>query len=146
MHPHPEMHVPCGYCVKLLKSLYGLKQSPRNWNVHLHEYITFVGLRCSQLDHCLYIRTVDSIITVLIAVDVNDIRIASASETVIEKVMSHFHKKFKIKDMGLADVFLKIRITQRPGRISINQVLYIRALLAKYPTYIDTRNEIHSTE
>ena len=28
MHPHPEMRVPRGHCVKLLKSLYGLKQSP----------------------------------------------------------------------------------------------------------------------
>ena len=58
----------------------------------------------------------------------------------IDKVKSHIHKKFKIKDMGLADEFLKIRITQRPGSISIDQELYIRALLAKYPTYIGTRN------
>ena len=48
--------------------------------------------------------------------------------------------KFKIKDMGLADEFLNLRITQRPGRISIDQELNRRALLAKYPTYIGTRN------
>ena len=35
MHLHPEMSVPRGYCVKSLNSLYGLKQSPQNWNVHL---------------------------------------------------------------------------------------------------------------
>ena len=30
MHPHPAMNIPHGHFVKLLKSLYGLKQSPRN--------------------------------------------------------------------------------------------------------------------
>ena len=49
MHAHPEMRVPRSYCVRLLKSLYYLKQSPRNWNVHLHEYITSVGLRRSHI-------------------------------------------------------------------------------------------------
>ena len=75
----------------------------------------------------------------LLAVFVDDILIASANETVIDKVKTYFHKKFKIKDMGLADEFLNIRIAQRPGRISIDQELYIRALLAKYPTYIGAR-------
>ena len=85
MHPHPKMRVPPGYCVKLLKSLYGLTQSPRNWNVHLHEYITSIGLRRSQLHHCLYIGMVD-FITGLLAVFVDDILIASANESVIDKV------------------------------------------------------------
>ena len=80
---------------------------------------------------------VDSI-TVLLAVFVDDILIGSANETVLDKVKSHFHKKFKIKDIDLAAEFLNIRITQRPGSISIHQELYIRALLAKYPTYIGT--------
>ena len=38
---------------------------------------------------------VDSI-TVLLAVFVDDILIASANESVIDKVKSHFHKKFII--------------------------------------------------
>lgn len=42
--------------------------------------------------------------------------------------------------MDLTDKFLNIWVTQRPGRIIIDQVLYIRALLDKYPTYIGTRN------
>ena len=42
--------------------------------------------------------------------------------------------------MGLADEFLNILITSQPGRISIDQELYIRASLTKYPTCIGTRN------
>ena len=59
MHPHPAMNIPHGHCVKLLKSLYGLKQSPRNWNTHLHEFILSLGLRRSQLDHCMYIGVIE---------------------------------------------------------------------------------------
>ena len=40
----------------------------------------------------------------------------------------------------LDDEFLIIPIMQRPGRISIDQELNIRALLAKYPAYIGTCN------
>ena len=54
-HPLPEIRIPRDYRVKLLKSIYDLKQSPQNWNVHLQEYITSIGLRRSQLNHCLYI-------------------------------------------------------------------------------------------
>ncbi len=39
MHSHPAMQLPKGYCLKLKKSLYGLRQAPRNWNVHLHQFI-----------------------------------------------------------------------------------------------------------
>jgi hypothetical protein len=30
MHPYPAMNIPRGHCIRLLKSLYGLRQSPRN--------------------------------------------------------------------------------------------------------------------
>jgi hypothetical protein len=60
MHPHPAMNIPRGhYCIRLLKSLYELRQSPRNWNTHLHEFITSLGLRRSPLDHCIYQGTIN---------------------------------------------------------------------------------------
>jgi hypothetical protein len=39
MKPPPEMKLPEGYCLKLFKSLYGLRASPRNWNHHLDKYV-----------------------------------------------------------------------------------------------------------
>ena len=60
IHPHPAMNIPHGNCVKLLKSLYGLKQSPRNWNTHLHEFMLSIGLRRSQLNHFMYIGVIES--------------------------------------------------------------------------------------
>ena len=91
MHPHPAMNLPPGHCVRLLKSLYGLRQSPRNWNTHLHDFITHIGLRQSKLDHCIYVGTINTH-TVLIAVFVDDILIAAENLDVINHVKSLFSK------------------------------------------------------
>jgi hypothetical protein len=85
MHPHLAMNIPRGHCIRLLKSLYGLRQSPRNWNTHLHEFITSLGLRRSPQDHCIYQGTINGAV-VLLAVFVNDILIASADIAVISQV------------------------------------------------------------
>ena len=77
VRPHPEMKIPKGYCLKLEKSLYGLRQAPRNWNKHLHEFIMSLGFSRCHEDYCVYTTTVDGH-EVLIAVFVDDIFIACA--------------------------------------------------------------------
>ena len=80
--------------------------------------------------------------TVFMVVFVNDILLASTCEDVTVHVKSLFHAQFCIKDMGPVSEFLiNIRITQRPGVISIGQEPYVNSILAnKYPMYIGTRN------
>jgi hypothetical protein len=90
-----------------------LRQSPRNWNTHLHEFITSLGLHRSPLDHCIYQGSING----LLAVFVDDILIASADIAVISHVKRSFSEKFKIT----AEEFLNICITQRPGQIMIDQ-------------------------
>ena len=42
--------------LKLKKSLYGLKQSGRNWNNMLHKYLIDEHFEQSLADHCVYTR------------------------------------------------------------------------------------------
>jgi hypothetical protein len=141
MHPHPAaMNIPRGHCIRLLKSLFGLRQSPRNWNTHLHhEFITSLGLRRSPLDHCIYQGTINGAVVIL-AVFVDDFLIASAGIAVISHVKRSFSEKFKIKDMSSAEEFLNIRITQRPGQITIDPEPYVKTILEKYQQYIGRQN------
>ena len=40
--------------IKILKAVYELKQSPRNWNQELHKLLISLNFVQSQVDHCLY--------------------------------------------------------------------------------------------
>ena len=50
---------------KLKKSLYGLKQSGRNWITVLHEYLLSDGFVRSAIDHCVYQKQVGDDVMVL---------------------------------------------------------------------------------
>jgi hypothetical protein len=67
-----------GYVYKLLKSLYGLKQSPKSWNDTLNTFlITECRLRRLQSESCLYVRTDGNTAKcLLVAIYVDDIVIA----------------------------------------------------------------------
>ena len=64
----------------------------------MHNFIISIGLRLSQLNHCMYIDLIDSH-TVIMAVFVNDILFASTCEDVTAHIKSLFHARFCIKDM-----------------------------------------------
>ena len=52
----PEFHDDgSGRVCRLKKGLYGLKQAPQRWNHRFHDYLTSLGLKKSEEDHCLYV-------------------------------------------------------------------------------------------
>ena len=58
------------YVCKLKKSLYGLKQSPRQWYKRFDSFMLLHGFKRSEYDSCVYIKIVDgSPIYLLLYVD-----------------------------------------------------------------------------
>jgi hypothetical protein len=51
----PEGFKQAGKFLRLKKSLYGLRQSPRNWFLHLKEKFAQVGFKPSEYDACLFV-------------------------------------------------------------------------------------------
>ena len=39
----------------LKKSIYGLKQSPRNYYLHMKEKLSYLGFHASEADSCLFV-------------------------------------------------------------------------------------------
>ena len=88
---------------KLKKSIYGLRQSPRFWNVALDCQLQKMGFRQSDSDPCLYVSTEGELF--FVAVYVDDILLAGKSIERMEEVKTEFGKQFKVKDMGKLSYF-----------------------------------------
>ena len=77
------------YVYKLKRSLYGLKQSPRQWYKRFDSFMLSHGFKRSEYDRCVYINIVDgSPIYLLLYVD--DMLIAAKSReeiTTLKKLL-----------------------------------------------------------
>jgi hypothetical protein len=105
----PNTNANCNmYCVKLVKSLYGLKQSERMWYNQLKEFLLNKG--CSNSDDCpcVFIRK-SSIGFYIISVYVDDLNIIGYTKD-IDKARNHLKKEFKIKDLGKTKFYLGLQI------------------------------------
>ena len=115
---------------KLNKSLYGLKQSGRNWNHMLHNFLLGQNFVQSLADPCLYVKFVKGIKTIII-IWVDDILIAANSEYVLNDVKTALSKKFKMKDLNRLTWFLGIEFKVNDC-ISMNQFKYLDKILNKF--------------
>ncbi len=118
---------------KLLKSLYGLKQSPRQWYFKMHKFLIKIGFTSSSNDPCLYIRHLSSGI-VLTALYVDDLLIAGSSSTEVQSIKDKLSHGFEMKNMGEAKVILGIEISRDRStrRLFINQSDYTQNVLERF--------------
>jgi hypothetical protein len=84
------------FVYKSNKSLYGLKQSGRNWNSVLHSYLIREGFTQSQADNCVYTRVTDKSVTLKI-VWVDELIIASNCTTTLSDIKDNLGKRFQMK-------------------------------------------------
>ena len=94
MPPPIGMTVKDGHVLRLRKSLYGLKQSPREWNANLDNNLIKMKFIRINADSCVYIRTTNSCV-VIIAVYVDDLIIAGSSISLVESVKADFIRDIK---------------------------------------------------
>lgn len=116
---------------KLNKSLYGLKQAGRNWNMLLHEHLTENGFIQNDADHCVYSRESENG-KVILLVWVDDLIIAASDDTLLCEVKEMMKRRFKMKDMGPLKHFLGIDFRQSEGEISMTQTRHIERMLEKF--------------
>ena len=122
---------------RLRKSLYGLKQSGKNWYNELHEFLTNIPdltLTRSDVDPCLYVsRDEGGEPDLVIAVYVDDLAI-SGKEKSVETFKRAINGRFQMKDLGELTQVLGIEVVRdrSQGTITIHQGGYIREVLQRY--------------
>ncbi|MCO5595088.1 hypothetical protein L7F22_049126 [Adiantum nelumboides] len=118
---------------RLLKSLYGLKQSPRQWYRRFHRCMINLGYLRLQSDPNVYSRH-SSGIFLLLAIYVDDILPLCNSPSELAVAKEELHSSFSMTDMGYLHFCLGIQVQQDAphGIITISQQSYINSLLKKY--------------
>ncbi|KAL2254482.1 UNVERIFIED_CONTAM: Retrovirus-related Pol polyprotein from transposon TNT 1-94 [Sesamum indicum] len=127
-----EKNKPDHVCL-LKKSLYGLKQSPRQWNKKFDMFMLSLNFKRSDYDHCLYFKFLDEV-HVFLVLYVDDMLITSPSLNLIESLQNDLSNNFEMKNLGDAKKILGMDIHRNRKRFSIllNQKSYIHSVLKRF--------------
>ena len=119
------------YVCKLLKSLYGLKQSASNWREVIKQF--FIEHCCTQSenDQCVFLMNSNAG-KLIYVIWVDDIIVLADSMKMMEYGKNILKKRFKMKDLGTITRFLGITFTSHvDGSMSMDQNQYLSSILEK---------------
>src|SRR5437667_2261936 len=133
------MDQPDGFVVKgqeskvcrLLKSLYNLKQPPKQLHEKFDRTLTYAGFAINEADRCVYYRHGGGE-GVILCLYVDDILIFGTNINVINEVKFFLSKCFDMKDLGEADVILNIKLNKDESGITLSQSHYVEKILSRF--------------
>jgi hypothetical protein len=125
-----QEHLVC----KLKKSLYGLKQSPRQWYKRFDSYMIKIGYRRCEYDCCVYVRSLDNGSFIFLLLYVDDMLIAAKSIVEVNKLKVLLSREFDMKDLGAAKKILgmEIRRDRDAKKLWLSQAGYVKKVLERF--------------
>jgi len=130
------MKQPTGYkddmkhVCRLIKTLYGLKQSGREWNIKLNGRLLEKGFKCMWSDPCVYTRQ-DGDKIAIITVWVDDLLLFTSDHDLMGALKAQIQSMFNVTDLGDPKKIVGIEIThdRTNGTLLIAQTKYIESIL-----------------
>lgn len=118
---------------KLNKSLYGLRKSPKCWNIKFDSVVAEKGFIRSQNDSCLYVKC-SSEYKLYLLVFVDDICIFGTNQSEVQDLKLYLSSKFSMKDLGVMTNYLGIEVTQdlTNGVTKLSQSNYLKKVVEKF--------------
>lgn len=118
----------------LKRSLYGLKQSPRQWYLKFDEYMLSLNYSRSQYDSCVYFKRPENGKPIYLLLYVDDMLIASQSKSEVEQLKSDLKIRFEMKDLGSARRILGMDIARNrsKGSLWLTQSDYIEKVVRRF--------------
>ena len=118
---------------KLQRPLYGLKQSPRQWNKTLHKRLTNLGFRRMATEPCFYIKHDAHGQLLVVGAFVDDLIIVGKKVSALE-LRATLQTVFEMTDLGEMKKFLGMEIDRdREARtITVSQQSYLAGVLEKF--------------
>ena len=94
---------------RLKKSIYGLKQTSRQWYLKFHEVLTKFDFKDNVGDQCVYLKISGSNICIIVLY-VDDILLASNNLEMIHETKQFLTRNFEMKDLGEVSFVIGIEI------------------------------------
>ena len=118
---------------KLKKSIYGLKQASRQWNIKFHHGVLKDGFKKMEEDHGMYLKHSNNGFLIL-SLYVDDILLAGNSKEMIDTAQRWLSSNFEMKDIGEASYVLGVKIVRDRAKrlLGLSQETYIKRMLECY--------------
>ena len=125
-----EEHMVC----KLKKSLYWLKQAPRQWYKKFDSFMVSHEYKRTDADHCVYFRKFTDGNFIILLLYVDDMLIAGNDSKLIGKLKERLFKSFDMKDLGPAKQMLGMQITRdrKANKLWLSQEKYVEPVLKRF--------------
>ena len=122
---------------RLLKSLYGLNQAPKQWHEKFDKTLTSTRFVVNETNTCVYYRYGGGK-GLILCLYVDYILIFGTSIDEINDVKSFLSQNFDMKDLGEADVILNIKLNKGENGITFLQSHYVEKVLSCFG-YMDSK-------
>jgi hypothetical protein len=119
-----------GKVCKLLKSLYGLKQSGRQWNEKFTAFLRKQRFASSPADPCVHVRK-EKCEIIIVCLYVDDGLVVSSNDSLASDFLSNMKKQFEIT-VNKPDHYVGMEIDMHDGSVSISQKGYISRVLERF--------------
>ena len=121
------------YVIKLVKTIYGLKQSGRTWYVTLCHSLADLGFQKSEADRAVFYARVDAHIRIL-SIHVDNCTITGSSVKIQNEFKKRIGEKFKLTDLGPIDWLLGIEVkrNRETRTLSLSQHSYVETTLRRF--------------
>jgi hypothetical protein len=110
----PGIPLPPGKCYRLLRSLYGLPQSGRNWNSVITAFFVELGFIQLREELCVFVLFVDGKLVAVVALYVDDILLGVDTRARADWFSSAINTRFKAKVLGLPTNVIGLSIKWEP--------------------------------
>ena len=116
---------------KLVKSLYSLKQVPKQWHKKFDNAMVGNGFKINECNKCVYVKDTKNG-HVILCLYVDDMLIVGNNDKMVKSTKDILNSRFDMKDMGLTDIILGIKILRTSDELVLSQSHYVDKIVEKF--------------
>ena len=128
--PSGQGHLVC----RLTKSLYGLKEAPRQWYKKFDDFIQSISFSKRDEHHYLFMKTTQDVSPIFLIIYMDDMLLSDRHAGELTELFLQLWLKFAMKDLDPARHILGMKISQNRDRrqLFLSQTNYIGCVLERF--------------